>query len=130
MPRRKMQSIPRSRREKTESTTPALPAADCCEKAGERRAVHADPVLKKANLDQLRRIEGQVRGIAGMIETERYCADIITQIEAARRSLHTVSRRLLRNHVRHCARAALTRGGKQADAMCDELVELVRQFTD
>src|SRR5688500_801883 len=67
------------------------------------RAGGVDAAIKGANLRHLRRIEGQVRGIAGMIEGDRYCADIITQIAAVRESLHSVARNLMRNHLQHCA---------------------------
>lgn len=89
------------------------------------RARAVDPALKAANLTQLRRIEGQVRGIAAMIEDDRYCADVITQVAAARESLHTVARNLLRNHLRHCAAAAMQSEGPARDAMTDELLDLV-----
>lgn len=88
-------------------------------------ALGVDPGLKEANLKQLRRIEGQVRGIAAMIEDDRYCADIITQVSAVRESLHSVARNLMRNHIRHCAAAALHDDGRERDAMIEELLELV-----
>ncbi len=88
-------------------------------------AAGVDQNLKQANLRQLRRIEGQVRGIAAMIEDDRYCADIITQVAAARESLHAVARNLMRNHVRHCASAALRDDSHARDAMIEELLALV-----
>lgn len=91
---------------------------------GNARAIGVDPAIKDANLIHLRRIEGQVRGIAAMIEDERYCADIITQVAAVRESLHTVARNLMRNHLRHCAAAAMQRDGDERDQMIDELLEL------
>lgn len=90
-----------------------------------RRAVHVDPSIKSVNLTQLRRIEGQVRGIASMIEDERYCTDIITQIAAVRESLHTVAKNLMKNHVTHCASVAMSAGGGERDAMIAELLGLV-----
>ncbi len=89
-----------------------------------RRAAGVDASLKRANLTHLRRIEGQVRGIAAMIEDERYCADIITQVSAVRESLHTVARNLMRNHLTHCATAAMHKGDAARDAMIDELLSL------
>lgn len=102
----------------------------CCHGGGEAtgpggRAVGVDESLKAANLRQLRRIEGQIRGIASMIEDDRYCADIIAQVAAARGSLHTVARTLLRNHLHHCAAAAFDEDGEARDDMIDELVDLV-----
>ena len=92
--------------------------------SGLARAVGVDPAIKDANLVQLRRIEGQVRGIASMIAEERYCADIITQVAAVRESLHTVARNLMRNHLRHCAAAAMRSDGPERDQMIDELLNL------
>lgn len=97
-------------------------------RAGIGPGAHAsgvDPEIKDTNLKHLRRIEGQVRGIAAMIEDDRYCADIITQVAAVRESLHSVARNLMRNHVRHCARAALQGEGEGRDAMIDEVLDLV-----
>ena len=93
------------------------------------RAVGVDPQLKAANLRQLKRIEGQVRGIARMVEDDRYCADIVTQIAAARQSLHAVSRNLLANHLRHCATAAMREPGQAHDAMVAELLDLVSKLS-
>ena len=89
------------------------------------RAAGVDASLKRLNLMQLRRIEGQVRGIAAMIEDDRYCADIITQVSAVRESLHTVARNLMRNHLTHCAAVAMHKGDAARDAMIDELLSLV-----
>lgn len=89
------------------------------------RAIGVDPGLKEANVKHLRRIEGQVRGIAAMVDEDRYCADIITQIAAVRESLHAVARNLLRNHLTHCASAAMHQGGPAGDRMTEELLDLV-----
>jgi len=72
-------------------------------KAAPRKAVAVDAAIKSSNLKRLNRIEGQVRGIARMVEEERYCADIIIQIASAQEALRGVSRELMRNHLRHCA---------------------------
>lgn len=88
-------------------------------------AVRVEPALKDANLKHLRRIEGQVRGIAAMVEEDRYCSDIITQISAVRESLHAVARNLLRNHLTHCAAAAMSAGGEKRDEMTAELLDLL-----
>lgn len=91
------------------------------------KAVAVDPETKRANLLRLRRIEGQVRGIAKMVQGDRYCAEIITQIAAVQEALRVVSRRLLRNHLKHCATAAIRAGEQEAEAMYDELVDLFRK---
>lgn len=81
--------------------------------------------IKAANLKHLRRIEGQVRGIAAMIEEDRYCADIIQQAAAVQESLRSVAKTLLRNHLTHCAVAAMHKDGARRDDMIEELLELV-----
>jgi DNA-binding FrmR family transcriptional regulator len=91
-----------------------------------KRAVAVDPEAKSGNLRRLRRLEGQVRGLQKMIEEDRYCPDIMIQISAAQEALRTVGRELMRNHLRHCVTHALSEGPpEQADAMYDELVELI-----
>jgi DNA-binding FrmR family transcriptional regulator len=109
-------------------TTQHAPSADCaCAIAAEpRKAVAVDPQLKSANLKRLRRIEGQVRGLQKMVEEDRYCPDIITQVASVQEALRGVARNLMRNHLHHCAAKAL-RSGKKAEsgAMFDELLETI-----
>ena len=62
-----------------------------------------------AALKRLNRIEGQVRGIARMVEEDRYCIDIVTQIEAVRAALRRVEEDILRDHVAHCVEHAIKR---------------------
>lgn len=93
---------------------------------GERHAVAVDPELKTSMLTRLRRIEGQVRGLQKMVEEERYCADIITQVSSVQEALRGVSRSLLRNHLEHCAASAIRSGDAgSAEAMYEELVDLM-----
>lgn len=93
--------------------------------AGTRTAVAVDPAIKARNRTRLRRIEGQVRGIQQMVENERYCADVLTQISAVQEALRSVSRELMRNHLKHCASAAIRGTPEAADAMYDELTDLI-----
>ncbi|CAG0957769.1 Copper-sensing transcriptional repressor RicR [Phycisphaerales bacterium] len=88
-------------------------------------AVGVDVAIKASNLKHLRRIEGQVRGIAAMIEEDRYCADIIQQAAAVQESLRSVAKNLLRNHLTHCAAAAMQADEAKRDDMIEELLELV-----
>ncbi|MBL9030219.1 MAG: metal-sensitive transcriptional regulator [Phycisphaerae bacterium] len=88
-------------------------------------AVGVDAAIKAANLKHLKRIEGQVRGIAQMIEEDRYCTDIIQQAAAVQESLRSVAKNLLRNHLTHCAAAAMSEDGPKRDDMIEELLELV-----
>jgi DNA-binding FrmR family transcriptional regulator len=60
--------------------------------------------------DRLKRIEGQVRGIARMIDEDRYCIDVLTQIRAVRAALRGVEDELLKDHVEHCVEGAITSG--------------------
>lgn len=88
-------------------------------------AVGVDPLIKAANLKRLKRIEGQVRGIQSMIEDDRYCADVMTQIAAVRQALRSVGKELMHNHLRHCATQAIRAGEEEASAMYRELLDLM-----
>ena len=90
-----------------------------------RKAVAVDPDTKTRNLKRLRRIEGQIRGLQKMVEDDRYCADILTQISSAHEALRAVGRELMRNHLKHCAVAAIAAGGDARDFMYDELVDMM-----
>lgn len=67
---------------------------------------------KAATLKRLSRVEGQIRGLARMVETDRYCIDIVTQIAAARAALRRVEEEILREHVAHCVEHAISSGDK------------------
>ena len=90
-----------------------------------RKALAVDPDIKDRNLKRLRRIEGQVRGLQKMVEEDRYCADVMTQISSVQEALRSVSRELMRNHLKHCATGAIQSGPDEANAMYDELVDLM-----
>ena len=92
---------------------------------GSRKAVAVDPEAKERNRKRLRRIEGQIRGLQKMVDEDRYCADILTQISSVHEALRSVGRELMRNHLKHCATAALKAGPETAEPMYDELVELM-----
>ncbi len=78
------------------------------------------------NLSALKRIEGQVRGIARMVEEDRYCIDIVTQIAAARAALGRVEADLLRGHIDHCVHKAMKSGDQAERARVVE--ELITVF--
>ena len=90
-----------------------------------RKAVAVDPDSKEKNLKRLRRIEGQVRGLHRMVEEDRYCADIMTQISSVNEALRAVGRELMKNHLRHCAATAIRSSDDEAAAMYDEIVDLM-----
>ncbi len=92
------------------------------------RAVGIDGSIKVSNITRLKRAEGQVRGIVRMVEEDRYCADVIIQIAAAQESLRAVAKNLLKNHLKHCARTALKAGEAEADAMCNELMDVMSKI--
>ncbi|MBV8552194.1 MAG: metal-sensitive transcriptional regulator [Acidobacteriaceae bacterium] len=92
----------------------------------ERKAVGVDPEIKASNLRRLRRIEGQVRGLQRMVEEDRYCADILTQVSSVQEALRAVTRALMRNHLTHCATQALQTGSvEDKEAMYEELLDLI-----
>lgn len=75
---------------------------------------------KNAYLIRLRRIEGQIRGLARMIENDTYCIDVLTQISAATKALQSVALMMLQEHLSHCVAAAADEGGQVAE---DKLTE-------
>ncbi|TCC16338.1 metal-sensitive transcriptional regulator [Kribbella sindirgiensis] len=75
---------------------------------------------KKAYLARLKRIEGQARGLQRMVEDEKYCIDILTQISAMTKALESVALGLLDDHLTHCVVDAAAAGGPEADAKIKE----------
>jgi len=120
-----------STKEKTaKRAIPVTETAGCaCVMPGDdhngRLAVAVDPDAKERNLKRLRRIEGQVRGLQKMVEEQRYCADIMTQIASVHEALRGVGRELMRNHLKHCASTAIKSSAADAEAMYDELLEMM-----
>ena len=91
---------------------------------------HADHAVvqpnKSALLKRLNRIEGQTRGVAKMVEEDRYCVDVLTQISAIQSALDALALQLLENHTKGCVRSAI-RSGNGEDAI-DELMTVVKRF--
>ena len=84
---------------------------------------------KEALVKRLHRIEGQVRGIERMVEEERYCIDILTQIAAVNTALESLAFKILDDHVKHCVAGALASGDPDdARAKGEELLEAVQRF--
>lgn len=101
-------------------------ACACGARHATRTAAGVDPEIKATNLTRLRRIEGQVRGLHKMIEEDRYCPDVMTQIASVHEALRAVGRELMRNHLKHCATEAIRSGDPaRAAETYDELVELM-----
>ncbi len=83
----------------------------------------------KAVITRLRRIEGQVRGVAGMVDEGRYCIDILTQVQAIKAALKKVEDELLKNHAAHCVEEAIRDGDAKAQReKFTELVDLMGKF--
>lgn len=70
---------------------------------------------KDSHLKRMRRIEGQVRGITKMIESDKYCIDVLTQVAAVNKALEAVALNLLDEHLKHCVTDAVAEGGTVAD---------------
>ena len=87
--------------------------------------------VHRGQLERLRRIEGQVGGLVRMVEEERYCVDILTQLRAARAALRRVEEAVLREHVEHCVAQAI-RSGDPAEqrGKVDELLDVLGRFSE
>ena len=93
-------------------------------------ATHGYTADKDALIKRLHRIEGQVRGVERMVEENRYCIDILTQIAAVSTALESLGQKLLDDHVRHCVAGALTSGdANAAQEKAEELLAAVKRFT-
>lgn len=77
---------------------------------------------------RLRRVEGQVRGLQKMIDEDRYCIDVLTQISSATRALQGVAVSMLDDHVHHCVRDAIGQGPEAADEKIDEALEVIHRL--
>jgi DNA-binding FrmR family transcriptional regulator len=87
-------------------------------------------ITRKSVSIRLKRIEGQVGGLLRMIEDDRYCVDILTQINAVRSALHKVEEQILRDHVSHCVAGAFTSGDPlEQRHKVEELVETIGRMT-
>ena len=85
---------------------------------------------KDALVKRLHRIEGQVRGIERMVEEDRYCVDVLTQISAVTTALESLAFRILDDHVKHCVAGALASGDPRRDGeKSRELLEAVHRFS-
>jgi CsoR family transcriptional regulator, copper-sensing transcriptional repressor len=85
---------------------------------------------KQAVLTRLRRIEGQVGGLIRMVDSDRYCVDVLTQINAVRAALHKVEEQILRDHVSHCVAGAFSAGDVVDQRQkVEELIETIGRMT-
>ena len=79
-------------------------------------------------LKRLRRIEGQIRGLQRMVESDTYCIDILTQVSAATKALQSVALGLLNDHLSHCVVDAVAQGGDQAEAKVKEAADAIARL--
>ena len=93
---------------------------------------HAEPhgyiSNKDLYLDRLRRIEGQVRGVQRMVENDKYCIDILTQVSALTRAAQAVALGLLNDHLKHCVVDAAQLGGEEADLRMKEAADAIARL--
>jgi CsoR family transcriptional regulator, copper-sensing transcriptional repressor len=83
---------------------------------------------KDEYLTRLRRVEGQVRGLQRMVDSDEYCIDVLTQISAATKALQAVSLGLLDEHLKHCVAEAVAEGGATADAKVREASDAIARL--
>jgi CsoR family transcriptional regulator, copper-sensing transcriptional repressor len=83
---------------------------------------------KDAYIKRLRRIEGQIRGLQRMVEDDKYCIDILTQVAAATKALQSVALGLLEEHLGHCVAGAVAEGGDTADAKVKEASDAIARL--
>ena len=115
-----------TRKSTPKATTVNDDSCPCEPGTTERKAIGVDSEIKASNLRRLGRIEGQIRGIQRMVEEDRYCADILTQVTSAQEALRAVARALMRNHLSHCATHAIRTGSPdERQAMYDELLDMI-----
>jgi DNA-binding FrmR family transcriptional regulator len=94
---------------------------------GRPRPVRGYASGKDDYLRRLRKIEGQVRGLQKMIETDTWCPDVVTQVASATRALQEVAVGLLNDHLRHCVTAAAADSAQEGDARLAEVTATIRQ---
>src|SRR5512139_798250 len=90
--------------------------------------VHGYTPMKDSHLKRLRRIEGQIRGLERMVEEDKYCIDVLTQVSAATKALQSFSLGLLDEHLAHCVVDAARKGGPESDEKLREASEAIARL--
>ncbi len=103
----------------TKKTEPTNQCSNCPLTGGEDKTTVREEKLKRSLISRLNRVEGQVRGIKGMIERDAYCNDVLNQIAAAQAALDSVSKLVLESHIRGCLVEKIQAGD---DKIVDELL--------
>ncbi len=111
-----------------ETTPPEREATDADHSAHGEATHHGYIGDKQRYLNRLKRIEGQARGIRSMVEDEKYCIDILTQISATTAALESVALGLLEDHLRHCVVDAARQGDEQAEEKIREASAAIARF--
>jgi len=102
----------------------------CCIYTPPRYGSKMHEAAKRSVAARLKRIEGQVGGVLRMVEDDRYCVDVLTQINAVRAALHNVEEQILRDHVSHCVAGAFVSGDPvEQRQKVEELVETIGRMT-
>lgn len=97
---------------------------ECCSMTSERKSHHSDKV-KQNLVSRLNRIEGQIRGIKGLIEKDTYCDDVITQISASQSALNSVGKILLEGHMKNCVVERIQEGDME---VLDEVLVTIQKL--
>ena len=97
---------------------------DCCHSQSQRKSHHSEQV-KKNLITRLNRVEGQIRGIRGMIEKDVYCDDIITQLSATQSALNSVAKLLLEGHMKTCVAERIQEGDLE---VLDEIIVTIQKL--
>lgn len=95
---------------------------------GYRAPMPGYEMSKEQLLARLRRVEGQIRGLQQMVEADRYCVDVLTQIAAVTKALQSVAVGLLDDHLRHCVADAVATGGSEADRKLGEATAAIERL--
>ena len=117
--KRELDALKRETGAEIELYLPEDEAPECC------RHKHRESAEYEALLKRLKRIEGQVRGVQGMVEKEAYCTDILTQVSAIQSALNAFSKELLANHIRTCVVADIQNGQTE---VVDDLLNTIQKM--
>lgn len=112
----------------TEDQSSMVRTAEAAAQPGHDHATHGYITAKDDYLKRLRRIEGQARGLQRMVEEEKYCIDILTQVSAMTKALQAVAMGLLEDHISHCVVDAAVQGGPEAEAKIKEATDAIARL--
>lgn len=98
---------------------------ECCKCGESKKTKERSPEEYRALMNRIKRIQGQLRGIEGMLEKNAYCTDILVQVAAANAALNSFSRELLANHIKSCVAQNIRDGN---DEVIDELINTLQKL--